>query len=264
MMMTTLPPQQQSTTGANATATTTTTRKTTALRIAAWMVKYEQLCEFHKSHGHCRVPKSAPLLGNWVQGQRQEYRYLQAGRHHQLNTERLACLNRIGFFADRVPPTVPTRTTLDNAIWLARYTDLLEYQQVHGDCHVPRNNAADPSLARWVQIQRKLYQRSQAAGRITNRLSKTRIQRLEKVGFIWSDDDNSSSNEINAQQPPPQPPQQPPQQPAQPLPQPLPQPPQPPQPPCREKKSSILMECFMEWGLVVKEGKPFEQQRGET
>jgi Helicase associated domain len=221
---------------------------TTKLQAHLWRAWYEQLCEFHTSHGHCSVPTKSSPLGIWVQNQRTQYRYRLAGRHHRLNTERLTSLDRIGFFRENHKNVV---VVLD-AQWLVRYNELLRYRQVHGDCLVPQSYAANPALGRWVHQQRVLYKHQIIITNNSSFSTDTRVRLLQKADFVWtciiennghsSSSSSSSSNDIKAatttkQQPPQQP--LPPPPPLQPQPQPY-----------RAKKSSILMDCFVECGLV--------------
>merc|ERR1712194_5264 len=56
-----------------------------------WEERYNELKEYAKKHGHCRVPRKFDSLGRWVADQRM---YYKKGR---LLDFRVACLQEIGF-----------------------------------------------------------------------------------------------------------------------------------------------------------------------
>ena len=62
--------------------------------------------------------------------------------------------------------------------WWARFEELEEYKQEHGDCNVPQKYKANPQLATWVQNQRQVYK--------NNKLESKRIEALEDIGFEWT------------------------------------------------------------------------------
>jgi len=67
---------------------------------ADWNDRYEQLLEFKKVTGHCKVPQHYSqnrALGKWVAKQREQYRFYREGRHSFLTDERIDLLKSIGF-----------------------------------------------------------------------------------------------------------------------------------------------------------------------
>lgn len=65
-----------------------------------WELRCNELKEFKRKHGHCKVPtkcKDNPQLGQWVDTQRQQYRRRYEGKHSLMTDEREAALNSIGF-----------------------------------------------------------------------------------------------------------------------------------------------------------------------
>ena len=65
------------------------------------------------------------------------------------------------------------------------YKKLEEYKTEHGHCRVP---ASEP-LGRWVSDQRT-YRRDYESGKKTKgRMTSTRIESLNKLGFVWNMDD---------------------------------------------------------------------------
>ena len=67
--------------------------------------------------------------------------------------------------------------------WEARYNQLSEYKKRYGDCCVPQNNPEDPGLGLWVKVQRQSYKLLQAGKQ--SPLTKERLEKLEKLGFVW-------------------------------------------------------------------------------
>ena len=45
-----------------------------------WYDKYEELCRFHRKHGHCGVPPSDAALYRWLKRQRHQYRLKCEGK----------------------------------------------------------------------------------------------------------------------------------------------------------------------------------------
>ncbi|KAL7529748.1 hypothetical protein ACHAWF_003099 [Thalassiosira exigua] len=68
---------------------------------ADWNARFEQLREFRRDHGHCRVPQhhKENKLGEWVNRMRYEHGLLRRGKKGRgaLNEERMRKLNEIGF-----------------------------------------------------------------------------------------------------------------------------------------------------------------------
>jgi hypothetical protein len=62
--------------------------------------------------------------------------------------------------------------------WDERYGELERYRNQHGDCNVPTGWKVNPALASWVATQRTVQK--------TGKLSPTRKQRLDELGFIWA------------------------------------------------------------------------------
>lgn len=74
-------------------------RKAQGPRVS-WERRLEQLREFKKEFGHCRVPQGwarNPKLNIWVNEQRRAYRLKQEGRYSSLDDEKHKTLDEIGF-----------------------------------------------------------------------------------------------------------------------------------------------------------------------
>ena len=130
-----------------------------------WNEMFEQLVQYEKKNGHCRVPvkkyEANPKLANWVHKQRQKY------KNGKLLPDRIELLKGIGF-----------EWELQRHVcvgWDERFEQLKGYKKDHGDCNVPARYKVNPSLGQWVNDQRKAYK--------NGKLSKERIESLQEVGF---------------------------------------------------------------------------------
>lgn len=65
--------------------------------------------------------------------------------------------------------------------WTDLYNQLLQFQRRHGHCLVPTLYRENPKLGRWVAVQR--YRRR------INALNAEQIQKLDRIGFVWSPSD---------------------------------------------------------------------------
>jgi len=131
---------------------------------ATWDVRYGELVEFTRKHGHCRVPNEYNLnkqLASWVLVQRQ----LRA--KNRLPFERIAKLEALGF-----------EWNPHDADWQQMLENLKAYKEKHGHTHVPTNYKPNPKLAAWVILQRVYYKK--------RALASDRIAKLEALGFNWA------------------------------------------------------------------------------
>jgi superfamily II DNA or RNA helicase len=130
-----------------------------------WQTRYEELSEYKKHHGNCRVPTKWPVnpeLGHWVSQQR------QAKKSGALHPERERMLNEIGFDwgAGRSKASPGTR-----------YQQLIDFKNKHGHCNVPTNWPDNPQLGLWVANQRSRKR--------VGSLDPERIKLLDDIGFSW-------------------------------------------------------------------------------
>ena len=91
------------------------------------------------------------------------------------------------------------RNTYDDQ-WDNMFEKLVEYKNTHGDCLVPKRYKENPKLGTWVDTQRVQFKKlhkmllSQGQGDpstqtkpvVVGRLTEDRIQRLQRLGFVWS------------------------------------------------------------------------------
>lgn len=139
-----------------------------------WSLRYKELLEFHKEHGHAAVPHTYPpnpQLARWVKRQRRQYKLRKDNRQSTMTTERLDMLASVGFIWDS-----------HDVNWREKLDTLITFRKENGHCNVP-SNYSDKKLATWVKCQRrqyKLYWDGKPSA-----MSPERILELEKVGFEW-------------------------------------------------------------------------------
>jgi hypothetical protein len=61
--------------------------------------------------------------------------------------------------------------------WPENFARLAAYKNKHGDCNVPRHWPEDPQLGSWVRSQQKRKSKS--------KLGKSKLAKLEALGFAW-------------------------------------------------------------------------------
>jgi len=140
---------------------------------SSWDLNFGKLVKFKEEHGHCRVPfhyKDNPQFGFWIRTQRSYY------SQKRLHIKQIERLESLGFEWD------PHAT-----IWESNLIRLQIFKNQYGHCNVPYNLESDTQLARWVIIQRSLYNKKI--------LTENRVARLEHLGFEW--DPNSTRWELN-------------------------------------------------------------------
>lgn len=137
---------------------------------ATWEIYYLAAKEYHKNHGHIRIPKSyvtegGLTLGSWLQTQRR----VRAGkRDGSLSTEQISKLDALGMVWE-----VSTHS------WEQGYQELQKYVQIHGNADVTVRYQTEDEypLGKWLQYIRE--KKNQGT------LSQERIVKLEALGVIW-------------------------------------------------------------------------------
>ena len=148
-----------------------------------WMERYEELREYHRVHGTCRVPSDHPntKLVAWVTVQRREYRrILEAGGLDDvtstfLTPQRMELLDAIGFEA----------SSAHDKLFEIRLVELRDYKATFGDTLVPITYE-NRGLAQWVSRQRLKYHQLLKTGVRPYGFSDERIAALDDLGFVWS------------------------------------------------------------------------------
>ncbi len=132
----------------------------------AWEEMYQQLCEYHRKHGHCNVPPKTEesrykALGSWVSAQRERFKQ---GRLPK-NQERR--LNELGF------SWIPM-----NEAWEEMFQQLCQFHRKHGHANVPDNTKGEyQGLSGWIRTQRERYKKGS--------LPKDQQSRLNELAFSW-------------------------------------------------------------------------------
>lgn len=126
-----------------------------------WEERFSELFLFKANTGHCNVPDKwgeSPKLSHWVGVQRRNY------LKGKMNHERITRLNKIGFVWEPI-----------DASWSEMFSQLIQFKELNGHCHVPQRFADNPKLGRWAARQRASIRKK--------RLSKERARLLEQIGL---------------------------------------------------------------------------------
>jgi len=145
-----------------------------------WACRFKELKDHYEKFGNCDVPYSEnnkALIG-WIRQQRHQYRLYCAGEKSFLTGERIKALSTLSFFETDV--AVHLR-------WKDRYEELLLYKEKNGNCLVPKSYSPNPSLAHWVENQRKEYRRMIAGQKSS--MTSEKVSALEGIGFVWNPKD---------------------------------------------------------------------------
>jgi glutaredoxin len=143
-----------------------------------WHLRYEQLAEFKRKNGHCRVPKMCQedmSLGDWVDNLRRLH------SNNKLRLDRKDLLDDIGFVWN-----------MQDRQWHLRYEQLVELKQKNGHCLVSKRYQEDRYLGAWVSKQRHAH--------FNNKLRLDRKALLDKIGFVWKADTlaaHSSTSDVS-------------------------------------------------------------------
>ena len=138
-----------------------------------FMKQFQDLMNFKKEHGHCRVPQSKRFktLGGWVNNLRVMY---NRDPENGVRPDRKKLLDTAGFVwnagADRPG---------NDARWEEQYKHLVEFKTNFGHCRVPQTGP-HRKLGRWVATQRALFVKDPENG-----IRSDRLQRLNDIEFTW-------------------------------------------------------------------------------
>ncbi len=143
-----------------------------------WLGHYTALINFQKKTGQPHPgPKDGEVkLYHWCKNQRRFHKTRKLAEH------RINLLEKINF------SWVNTNSSFDQ-----RVKQLRDYEKRHGTLHVSQvaysKDSENHKLSRWVNEMRRLYNE--------NRLSFERINRLNKIGFIWNMEDERFSQNLS-------------------------------------------------------------------
>lgn len=134
---------------------------------AQWYEYYNVAAKYYNENGDLLVPLKYSInncnLGYWIGTQRRNY------KQHKLSKERIDLLEKIGM----------VWSTYDSQ-WYEYYYELVEYYNKNGDSFVPLRYVTkrNRQLGAWISHQRINYN--------SKKLSKEKIDLLEKVGMVWN------------------------------------------------------------------------------
>ena len=134
----------------------------------AWDDAFQELQAYKAEHGTTLVPQNHTTeagfkLGLWIAEQR------RAKREGKLSQERIDRLEKLGFVWD----------VLEQG-WDDAFEELQAYRAEHGTTLVPISHTTETgfNLGIWIHNQRR--------ARCEGRMSQERIDRMEKIGFVWN------------------------------------------------------------------------------
>ncbi|PYK19450.1 MAG: hypothetical protein DME55_04750, partial [Verrucomicrobia bacterium] len=128
-----------------------------------WEERFGELRAFKERFGHCRVPEGweeNKQFATWVAVQRTRR------KQNKLSQDRIARLDSVEFIW--APHTLA---------WNEMFERLSAYKQTYGHTNVPATWIEGAELGAWVSMQRRLHKKSH--------LSKTRVERLNEIAFLW-------------------------------------------------------------------------------
>lgn len=143
-----------------------------------WSDRYDELVDFYKTHGHCRVPRNLKKfspLASWVKRQRYQYKLRNEGKPSFLTDERVAVLDKLGFVWDS-----------HHSAWDQRFEELRTFAQQYGHVNVPYNYS-NAQLASWVKAQRREFKgfRNGTKTGKSSQILMHRFSLLESLDFCW-------------------------------------------------------------------------------
>ncbi len=147
--------------------------------------RVKALMEFKAKYGHLNVPNATRerrdnefySLMLWCDKIRHSFRAMKEGNipRYKLTPEQIQCLDDEGF------EWSPRRS---NAIFDARFSELMDFKRQFGHPHVPKNHHNRP-LVQWCDEIREAYQQLLEGMPPVCKLTKVNIKRLDKISFIW-------------------------------------------------------------------------------
>mmetsp|Transcript_33922 Transcript_33922/g.40646 ORF Transcript_33922/g.40646 Transcript_33922/m.40646 type:complete len:360 (+) Transcript_33922:66-1145(+) len=138
-----------------------------------WLQEYLNLKSYMDKHGRGKIPNMRKnALGVWCAEQIIAYNKFQSETDSAMNVKKIILMNHIGFIWDTRP-----------AIWMQRYTTLVEFRDKNGHCRVPASHK-NQILFRWVVRERKKY-RNFLAKKIPTQTDEQR-NLLDSLDFVNS------------------------------------------------------------------------------
>ena len=155
-------------------------KRTKKNSLTLWSSRYDELKLYKIKYGNCNVPRhwpQNPSLGQWVQSQRNHYRYWKRGTGKtSMTQERFDALESLGF------KWVLQSHSVSKA-WSERLEELKNYKKTYGHCDIPHRWPPNLSLGQWVSTQRAEYAKWKVDKHST--MTEGRKNALEAIGFNW-------------------------------------------------------------------------------
>lgn len=136
-----------------------------------WLSKYRLAAEYYEANGNLDIPasyvtKDGVALGSWYRSM------IERSKSGTLSDEQVELLKKIGF---------TTESVIDRN-WDSMYALAQKYYDLHGDLNINAKYISEngEKLGVWISGQRYSYK--------NNRLSESRIKKLEQIGMVWSRD----------------------------------------------------------------------------
>ncbi len=154
-----------------------------------WFKKYQLASTYYKENGHLLIPLTYEInnvkLGLWVRNQREKY----LNNCQNLSEEQISLLEQIGMIwhihdtRTNISKTNPSPANRREVKWFEKYQLAVSYYKEHGHLIIPRHYIVnDIKLGNWLNSQRTLYKEG--------KLSQDQITLLERIGMIWSINNN--------------------------------------------------------------------------
>ena len=173
------------------------------LHEAQFLERLEELKVYRMNNGDTLVPKqysAQPLLGGWVNKQRQDYKRYMAKKKIeeelrgksvldekvQKEMERLNSRST-GMTEERIRLLEAEDFVWDPKalVWEEKFAELCDFVALNGHAAVFRKSGAPYNpLARWAESQRTNYRKYKNGQKTT--LTEERIARLDAINFVWT------------------------------------------------------------------------------
>ena len=137
-----------------------------------WEQNFHEALKYHREYGNLEVPiyyttKDGFGLGRWLETLRQCRRASEKNNTKSLSTEQIKRLDELGMRWGKK----------QDRAWQEKYAEAVSYYREHKNLDVPTGYVTENGchLGKWISNQRISYEK----------LSKTRIEMLNKIGMRW-------------------------------------------------------------------------------
>ena len=145
-----------------------------------WNEFYEEAKKYFEENGNLLIPakyvtKNKKSLGYWISSQRINY------KKNKISKEKIELLEKIGMIWNPF-----------DSQWYIFYNLAIEYYKKNGDLLIPLDYKTidDVNLGSWIGKQRQNYK--------DNKLSKEKIELLEKINMVWDPFDSQWNDFYNS------------------------------------------------------------------